>query len=241
MAANVRATSPAASPGSRNGVGNQIKAAAIRLIPSAVLLWAVLAGIGHLLTHQLRHSGVVRWDASVDRALANHRSGGWSTVTHFATFGAETSTVIVLGVVVFVALRLMLKRWRESAFVAVALIGEVSIFVCTTLVVDRARPAVPHLDSAPATSSFPSGHTAAAVTLYGALAIVAFVASRHGWPRTVLAALAVLMPVAVAMSRLYRGMHFPTDVLAGALLGVLWLSIVRIVILPSRRTSRELL
>jgi len=206
-----------------------------RLLPAAILLWGVYALIGNLLTHSLKRSGLERWDASVDRSLAAHRSGGWNTLTHYATFAAETSTVIVAGLVIFVLLRVRLKRWRESLFIAIALIGEVSIFVGTTLVVNRPRPPVPHLDQAPPTSSFPSGHTAAAVALYGSLAVLAFYASRRGWLRALAAVLAVLAPVMVAVSRMYRGMHFPTDVMAGGLLGILWVTITARVLLARRR------
>ena len=54
--------------------------------------------------------------------------------------------MIGVGLVAFVLLRLQLKRWREPLFLAVAVIGEVTIFVSTTLLVDRDRPPVPHLD-----------------------------------------------------------------------------------------------
>jgi membrane-associated phospholipid phosphatase len=213
------------------------RAAAVRLIPAAIVLWAIEVGLGELITHPLRGTGFERWDASVNRTLAAHRSDLWNTITHFATTAAETTTVIGVALVFFVGMRVRLGRWRESMFLAVALLGEVTIFVCTTLVVDRTRPAVSHLDSAPPTSSFPSGHTAATVALFGALAIVALTASHRGWLRSLAVVAAVAMPIAVGMSRLYRGMHYPTDVMAGALLGVLWLTITGGVMLRTSRPS----
>jgi membrane-associated phospholipid phosphatase len=205
------------TPRTRNLIG--------RLIVAAVLLWGLMASIGYLLTHQLRNSGLERWDAAVDRSFAAHRGGFFNTGTHLATFGAETYVVIALGLVAAVSLRLALHRWRESIFLAVALFGEVTIFVSTTLVVHRARPAVARLDSAPPTSSFPSGHTAASVTLYGGLAVLIFFASRRRWLRAVFLAVGVLVPTAVALSRVYRGMHYPSDVLGGALLALIWLAV----------------
>ena len=115
------------------------------------------------------------------------------------------------------------RRWREPLLVAVALTGEVIIFLLVTLLVDRPRPPVRHLDQAPPTSSFPSGHTAAAIVMYGALAVLASERARSAAVKGLFIALAVAVPVLVGLARLYRGMHFTSDVLGGALLGVSWL------------------
>ena len=211
------------------------RTAALWLITAAVALWLVLVGVGYLLGHQWSHSALVRWDASVDRHLAADRQRDWNTATHLTTYLAETITVIAVGLVAFVLLRVRLKRWREPLFLAVTVIGEVTIFVSTTLLVDRDRPPVRHLDSAPPTSSFPSGHTAASVALYGALAVLAWRLGAAAWLRAVATTLAVLVPVLVAASRMYRGMHYPTDVTAGALLACCWLAVTTTVLLGRRR------
>ena len=206
-------------------------AAALRLVAGALLLWLLLVGVGYLFTHQLRNGGLMRWDDSVERWFAGHRTSGWNRVTKATTYAAETETVTGIALIFFVALRLRLGRWRESLFLALAVAGEVTIFVATTLLVDRHRPAVPKLDGAPPTSSFPSGHTAASVALYGGLAIIAWHAARAAWVRTMATVLAVVMPLAVGFCRMYRGMHHPTDVLAGALLGCCWLAVTASVLL----------
>ncbi|MEO7261066.1 MAG: phosphatase PAP2 family protein [Jatrophihabitantaceae bacterium] len=218
------------------------RAAGLWLLAAAVLIWLTLVLVGHLLGHQWSRSALVRWDGSVDRELAADRRQPWTDVTHLATFLAETLTVIAILAVAFVLLRLRLKRWREALFLAVSVIGEVTIFVSTTLLVDRARPPVRHLDSAPPTSSFPSGHTAASVALYGGLAVLAWRLGAAVWLRTLATVLAVLVPVVVAMSRLYRGMHYPSDVVAGALLACCWLAVTSAVLLgrqalPDRRPA----
>lgn len=216
----------------RQGAG--WRATALWLLAAAVLLWLVLVLIGQLLGDQWSRSALVRWDVSVDRELAANRSHPWNVVTTLFTLLADTITVITIGLLACVAFRLRLKRWREPLFLAVTVIGEVTIFVSTTLLVDRDRPSVRQLDSAPPTSSFPSGHTAASVALYGGLAVLAWRISATVLLRAVAIALAVLAPVLVAMSRLYRGMHYPSDVAGGLLLACCWLAVTSTLLLGRR-------
>jgi membrane-associated phospholipid phosphatase len=89
-----------------------------------------------------------------------------------------------------------------------------------TIVVDRARPDVPRLDVSPPTSSYPSGHTAAAIALYMALAAVVGSLTTNRLARALAWILAFVLPTVVAVSRLYRGMHHLTDVLASVVLGI---------------------
>jgi len=202
-----------------------------QLVAAAVALGAGLTAVGLLLTKVLRGSAFERADAQADVVLARDRTPTWNRVTHYATLLAETRTVVVVGAVLFLLFLLALRRWREPLFIATVLVGEVAIFVTITLLVDRHRPPVPHLDAAPPTSSFPSGHTAAAVSLYGGAAVVAWRTARRGLLRALAALVGIVVPVAVALSRVYRGMHFPTDVLAGALLGSSWLALVAVTLL----------
>src|SRR6185437_831804 len=125
--------------------------------------------------------------------------------------------------------------WRESAVLVLTVTGQLFIFLLVTATVHRLRPAVAHLDPAPPTSSFPSGHTGAAVALYGCVAVIVLreLRRRHRHWGAALATLFVVIPLAVGSSRMYRGMHFPTDVLAGATAGAGWLAlVVAVVLLP---------
>jgi membrane-associated phospholipid phosphatase len=190
----------------------------------AVLLLGMVA-LGMLDVHLLAHGSIGHLDRATDQTLAQHRVRWLNAVTVGTTDLAETLTIAGVAALVVVAARLVFGRWREALFVLAVVVGEVTIFVLTTLLVHRARPTVVRLDNAPPTSSFPSGHTAASVALYGAIAtlVIAF-GARPMWRRLAIA-IAIIVPVVVAASRLYRGMHYPTDVLAGGLLGFTWLRV----------------
>jgi membrane-associated phospholipid phosphatase len=196
------------------------------LFGGAAVLLLVMIGLGLLDVHLLAHGSIGRADGSVDSTLARHRDHLLNALTLGATDAASTLPIIVLAAIVVATAAVVFKRWREPLFVVAVIVGEVTIFVVTTLVVHRPRPNVVRLDHAPPTSSFPSGHTAASVALYGSIAaLVIFFGARTAWRRFALS-VAVLVPIIVAASRLYRGMHYPTDVLAGALLGFTWLRVV---------------
>jgi membrane-associated phospholipid phosphatase len=211
---------PAAALARRLDRRSPVLAGIFTALGAAVVLTAVLVGLGLLLTHVVFPNHPAAWDLGVDRWFARHRNATANDVTHIGSDVAETMTVILIAAVV-VAVCAWRRIWRAAAFLATALFIEVSVFLLTALLIDRSRPAVPKLDTAPPTSSFPSGHTAAAVVLYVGIALIVFAYTRSTVARIAFGLVAVAAPIFVMTSRLYRGMHFPTDVAAGALLGAL--------------------
>jgi undecaprenyl-diphosphatase len=113
------------------------------------------------------------------------------------------------------------RRWSVAGFVLGSILVEVATYRVASLIVHRHRPEVVRLDHLPVEQSFPSGHVAAAVAVYGSLALLIW--SSRVDRRLAVAAwvIAVLLPLVVASSRMYRGMHHPLDVTSGALVGVL--------------------
>jgi len=199
-------------------------------IPSALYLlgWAlalvvVLVALGWLLSRVVHDDGIGRADSSLSRWLENRRTDQLDDVTAVTSEAGGTLTITILAVLTVSYAAWAWRRWREPMLVALAVIGEVGIFLLVTMLVDRERPPVEQLDEAPPTSSFPSGHTAAAIVLYGALAVLASERARSALVRGLFLTVAVVVPLVVAVSRLYRGMHYLTDVLGGVLLGTAWL------------------
>ena len=182
--------------------------------------------VGFLLTDVLPSTALGRWDAEVPRRLVEYRQQEGISESKIITTLSATPTIIALTALAAAVIRWKLGRWRESLLVIYAVVGETAIFTATTLFIDRPRPRVPHLDKAPPTSSFPSGHTAAAVCFYGSIAAIILWHSRHRWINVAAVVICTAVPLLIAGSRVYRGMHYPTDVLAGVLLGAIWLAVV---------------
>jgi undecaprenyl-diphosphatase len=109
-------------------------------------------------------------------------------------------------------------------FLAVAVGGEKLLYLVSSLIVGRDRPPVPTVGTSYAKSSFPSGHVASAITLYGSIALVIALRRSAGVRLCLLAATGLIAAV-VAVCRMYAGFHFPSDCVAGALVGVIWLTV----------------
>ena len=203
------------------------------LVPLAVLT-VVMIGIGLLATKGLAHSWPFTAEDEVNRQLSADRTRRWDEVTTFFSVLASTPAVIAVTAVVAGVMRLVFKRWRESLFLAGAVAAQSVVFLLTTIMIDRSRPAVPHLDASPPTSSFPSGHTSAALCLYGGIAVVLALHARHRRLAPILLwVLLLAVPVAVALSRVYRGMHHPSDVVASFVNGITCLTVMARAILTS--------
>ncbi|WP_089157597.1 phosphatase PAP2 family protein [Micromonospora sp. NBS 11-29] len=190
-----------------------------RVLLPLVLLFALMVGLGLLVTRVLAHTWPFTVEDAVNRELAGDRTAGWNDVSLVFSTLASTQMIVVVTVLAALVLRLVLHRWREPLFLCAAVSAQALIFLFTTMVIDRNRPMVERMDASPPTSSFPSGHTSAATALYVGLALLLALRARSTPAKATWWALLVLVPLGVALTRMYRGMHHPSDVVASFLNG----------------------
>ncbi len=219
MVSSLAAPDPAIA-GAGHG-GESLRDALRRVLPllpvfAALLIVTIAAGL--LITNVL--DGVVAWDTDVVQELAASRTPALDDLTGYGTFLAESIPSIVLTVLAIVVARVVTKGWTWSVFVAVAVGSEKLIYLISSIVVDRQRPPVPTVGETYATASFPSGHVGTAVALYGAIALMIGARIDRRAVRVLFLALAAGVAMVVAYCRMYRGFHFPTDVMTGAVLGL---------------------
>ena len=204
--------------------------AAAGVVISWVLILGIVIGFGELVVRF--GNGNVLGDHTVPRWFAAHRTPGltrWSEV--FTTLGA-TEAILIVSIATCVVFLAVTRHWRPVIFIAVLMFGELGAFLAAAAVVKRPRPSVTHLDQHLPTSAYPSGHTAATTCLYIAIAILV-IGHARGWWRWLFLIPAVAMPVLVALSRMYRGEHHPTDVLGSLIFAALWLTATSLLIRPN--------
>jgi undecaprenyl-diphosphatase len=134
--------------------------------------------------------------------------------------GAIVQMMVALAVIGF----LLLERKRHAAvFVLVAVVGGVMLGIGLKEFFARPRPElisreILHIDSA----SFPSGHSMMAAVTYLTLGALLARTQRSSLVRAYVLLLAILLTVVVGLTRIYLGVHWPTDVLAGWIAGAAW-------------------
>jgi membrane-associated phospholipid phosphatase len=215
----------AALPGEGHPVWTYVCGILIALALIATL--SIAAGV--LVTSLLLHiHGVAGEDERLVSFFARHRSSG---LTDASLVGSIMAGGVVLPIIAVLAalVAAVAKHWRLAGFLLFALAVESGSYRITTLLVHRHRPEVHRLEKLPVNASYPSGHTAASIAVYCGLALLLTSRITNRVARLAIWTVAVLIPVFVAFSRMYRGMHHPLDVAGGVLIGIAALSALVVV------------
>ncbi|GAB3463585.1 phosphatase PAP2 family protein [Actinophytocola sediminis] len=160
------------------------------------------------------------------------RSGALDQV--FTTASVLGSSLVLTPVAVVLTVVLALRGHRSDALLlGGTTLGVLLLGPLLKVVIERPRPAQGHL-VAVHSWSYPSGHSLVSMAVLGALIVLA---TRHlptPPARAVAVVAGVLLIGAVGLSRVYLGVHWPTDVLAGWLLGATWLGLVLVLVRRGR-------
>lgn len=166
---------------------------------------------------------VTPFDRSILYFMYHHRT---PHLTQAATVLAHMGSPPVIAGVALVSavVGIFWRKVRGAAWtMPIAIIGSGVIIQAVKLVIKRPRPSffAPLLHESG--FSFPSGHSLIAMVVYGLLGYFLMHLFRPVWARLAVRALTVVVVVAIGVSRVYVGVHYPTDVLAGWVAGVPWL------------------
>ena len=155
---------------SRPTVGSALRDVALRVLAPAIVLFGLIVGLGLLIMGPLDN---LPWEDDLSKSVAAGRTEMMNSVTAVWSHIGNTEIVIGVCVIVVALVWWRTKQWWYAVIPAIAIATQASVFVAATTLTDRKRPAVEHLDPAPPTSSYPSGHMGAATALYLTFAMMA--------------------------------------------------------------------
>jgi undecaprenyl-diphosphatase len=196
------------------------------LILSTLAALAVVSGcavvVAKLLDDAMGGEDAARLDPSILQWFIDHRTDLLTTGARWVTHLGDPAVVaaVVAGCVIALVVR---GRRRPALFVLASSLGAAVASTAAKYAVDRTRPPEA-LWLAPAYGpSFPSGHATQSVACYLAIAVVVGLALRGRAARMAVVVAAGAVAVLVGLSRVYLGVHWPSDVLCGWAVAMLWL------------------
>jgi membrane-associated phospholipid phosphatase len=207
----------------------------LRLALGAFVLIAAASLFGGIAEDVVNHDeplGAI--DLNVGQWLHEHATPTWTSVMLFFTVVGAPVTVMTIASAT--AIFLFWRRQRYGALLlAVAVPGGLFLNFIVKLFIHRHRPIFDNPLQTLTSYSFPSGHAAGSTLLFGALAGIVIWQVRDWRVRALVPAGAALLIALICFSRIYLGVHYLSDVIAGVLEGVVWLGACLIAIEALRR------
>jgi undecaprenyl-diphosphatase len=200
--------------------GSLVGALGIFLV-GGLIIAAIGTGFFVLMADHVREGGTQAFDDSVMRWMGAHQSSNLDAVMVEIT--ALGTGVVVLMVVAIAALFLVLTNHKYSAILLlVSTAGGIILNGILKLGFNRPRPTIFLPVVHAVSSSFPSGHAMSAAIVYSTVAYLAARLHKSPWARWLVMTAAFLVIALISISRLYLGVHYPSDVIAGVAIGLAW-------------------
>ena len=222
--------------------GRFYTAVGIFLVVGVVIAIAGTLAFAELGEH-VRSGGTQAFDVAVLQWLgAHHTTLLTAAAVELTYLGTGTVVLMIVGVA---ALFLWHTEHKHSARLLLAAVaGNILLNGALKLVFHRPRPSVFAWQTVAVSSSFPSGHAMSATVCYGTVAYLVVRLQKHHWSRVLTSVGAVVLILLICGTRLYLGVHYPSDVLAGILVGLAWASFCMAtleasLVIARRRAPRE--
>jgi undecaprenyl-diphosphatase len=202
------------------GPENAPEAAVVAQVPLVSLVIAVLAiFLFAWLAENVAAQHTLNFDSSV-RAAVHARSSPALTRLMFAISFMGSGGLVASALLAFALFRYF--QWRRAAiWLVVTLAGALVLDLTLKFAFHRPRP-IPFFGPIPRTYSFPSGHSLFSFCFYGVLAGLLAGRVRSMSARLLIWLVAALLVLSIGLSRIYLGVHYPSDVIAGYLAGTIW-------------------
>lgn len=176
------------------------------------------------------------FDESVRNFVHGFAAPPLTTAMKFFTYLGSPLSLTILGVIVIAAF-FYLKHKRAVALFLITMAGEIALDLAFKMFFGRVRPE-PFFDfPLPASYGFPSGHAFGSLCFFGILAWLTTARTQNKIAKAAIWSAAVIIIFLIGLSRVYLGVHYPSDVLAGYAAGLFWVVIVALADSRLRRNS----
>jgi undecaprenyl-diphosphatase len=190
------------------------------------------------LASEMRGGETARFDNGVRSWVHQLASPGMTEAMKFISMPGYDILLAELVIAILIFLRI---GWRRAAiWLSVTMAGSVLLDVTLKHAFHRHRP-VPYFGDAPHSYSFPSGHALASFCFYGVLAGLIVDRMEGLSVRVAVTALGALLILAVGISRIYLGVHYPSDVVAGYVAAAMWVGTMLVIDHVGTRVVRHVI
>lgn len=173
------------------------------------------------LTDTLHTDMLSNLDDQVTDYVISYRTPALTEFFIFMTDVGDLYGYLVVLTLYFLISRLIFKRWKYVLQTTLVLILASVSNMMLKRFINRARPGIEHLVSVE-TLSYPSGHAMSAMAFYGFLIYLCTRFRINKFLKTGLIALLVFIILSIGTSRIYLGVHYPSDIAGGYIAGLIW-------------------
>ncbi len=193
------------------------------IITAIVALIVVIGSINGFieLTDELQEELLPRYDQAVTDYIISRRTPGLTTFFIFLTSVGDFYGYVILVMIASLISYFIFKKWRAVLQTILVLILASLSNVILKRFIDRARPGTEHLVPVE-TLSYPSGHAMSAMAFYGFVMYLVFHLKIRKFYKISIAFLLALIILGIGISRIYLGVHYPSDIAGGFIAGLFW-------------------
>ncbi|TYB71818.1 phosphatase PAP2 family protein [Bizionia gelidisalsuginis] len=193
------------------------------IITSGIALIIVIGAVTVFieLTENLKSEILGQYDSAITQSILLWRSSGLTEYFIFVThIGGIYGYLVVFSLATFL-LFITFKNWHYVFQLSIVMILALSSNVIIKEMVNRSRPDLEHLVMVK-TLSYPSGHAMTAMAFYGFIIFLTYQFKINGFLKFVIITVLTTLIISIGLSRIYLGVHFPSDIIGGYIAGFIW-------------------
>lgn len=193
------------------------------IITVVIALVIVAGGINLFveLTDTLKTEVLAEYDRQITDYVLSQRSPALTGYFKFVTDIGDVYGYLVVLAVAIILSAFVLKKWKYVGQIALVLFLATLSNMVLKRAIDRARPEIEHLVTVK-TLSYPSGHAMSSMAFYGFLIYLIYKSGLNRYVKLSLIVVFAFLILSIGISRIYLGVHFPSDIAGGFIAGMIW-------------------